>query len=273
MVTHSIHLLYKKSVFFACTAYCSLSGTLTAYAQAVQEIENDTGIDWSHDGLKIIFVVAAVYILARAFSRKRKSDSVQPQAQQRKTQASSFQTASNTDSNDSENTFGSNKPKDTTPQASPRERQAQAAWGSLMTQTPDKPSRETAGALTAQSTINGSVAEPGTSEDEFIRGAKVLYSRIYEDMDNNDLDDIRNFATKNGLDQIQELMKRRESPGTTDILLVNAEILKLDATAAAVRFNTLMRSPGQSAPKNISETWHFTRENPNQTWMVDSFEQ
>ena len=269
MVRHRIRSLYKKSIFLACAAYCLAAGTLAAYAEPVQEVEGGSGIDWSQNGLKIVLVAAAVYILARAFSRRRRSDVNRPQDPQRSGSDNNlFQSSSGTGRAADDDVFGG-KEQQSAPRASRRERQAQAAWGGLMG---GGTSRETSGALATQNSVNQGPMESGNPEEEFMRGAKLLYSRIYEDMDNNDLDDIRNFATERGISQIKEIMARRENQGTTDLRLVNGEILRLGATEAAVRFKTLMRRPGQTDPREVSETWRFTRPDPNRTWMVDSFE-
>ena len=273
MVICSIRSLCKKSAFFFCSAYCAASGALAAYAEPAQEFENSSGIDWSQHGFKLIFIAAGIYILVRAFSRRRKThtDRSQPwsgPAAEKKDDSPQHSFEAETTF---ENTGFDKKPYDAGKPLSPREQRARAAWGVLMTR--DAGSRQTAGALETQGDAAAAFTESGTPEEEFIRGAKLLYSRIYEDMDANDLEDIRNFATDNGFSQIQTLMERKDHAGATDLLLVNAHIRQLDETAAVVQFNTLMRKPGQTAPKEIQEVWRFTRANPNQTWMVDSLEQ
>lgn len=280
MAIRNIRSLRLKSVFSVGMVACVLSGLLTSYAQAAQESENSMGIDWNQDGLKIVFVIAVIYVLVRIFLRKRRSEvnrsQVPPQdLSDSAEKTGSLQDSSNASSYRSDDAFGGIRQNSTGQQPSSREQRAQAAWGVLMDQNNASPQNagHNSGDLTTQEASNSIPAVSGTVEEEFLRGAKLLYARIYDDMDNNDVDDIRNFVTDNGLSQIQSIIARREIPGTTDLLLVNAEVCQLDTNQAAVQFITLMRRPGQANPEEVRETWRFTRSDPSHTWMVDSVEQ
>ena len=118
----------------------------------------------------------------------------------------------------------------------------------------------------------------GFDTEEFLRGAKMAYSRMQKSWDKRDLDDIAQFATPAVMEALREQMSTDGTPGTTEILLVNAQLLGAENDGedqrAQVFFVVLLREhPGQDAPSSAREVWHFLREGANGTWKLDGIQQ
>lgn len=118
----------------------------------------------------------------------------------------------------------------------------------------------------------------GFDTEEFLRGAKMAYTRMQKAWDRRDLDDIAQFATPAVMDALREQMVTDGTPGTTEILLVNAQLLGVenegDNQYTQVFFDVLLREhPGQDAPSSAREIWHFLREGINGTWRLDGIQQ
>lgn len=113
---------------------------------------------------------------------------------------------------------------------------------------------------------------------EFLRGAKMAYTRLQASWDKRDLDDIAHFATPAVLEKIREDLAADPSPGATELLLVNARLLHVEKTEgeerAEVFFDVLMReSPDQPAPSSAKEIWHFLRAGAYGNWKLDGIQQ
>ncbi|MDR1660711.1 MAG: 39S ribosomal protein L45 [Desulfovibrio sp.] len=114
--------------------------------------------------------------------------------------------------------------------------------------------------------------------EEFLRGAKMAYTRLQASWDKRDLEDIAHFATPAVLEKIREDMAAAPSPGATELLLVNARLLCVEKTdgeeRAEVFFDVLMReSPDQPAPASVKEIWHFLRSGSDGSWKLDGIQQ
>ena len=135
------------------------------------------------------------------------------------------------------------------------------------------------GGQTVQPTAQAEVDVPsGFDVEEFLRGAKMAYSRMQKAWDQRDLDDIAQFATPAVMDALKEQMAEDSAPGNTEILLVNAQLLGVENEAdnqrAQVFFDVLMREqPNQAAPSAVREVWHFLREGANGAWKLDGIQQ
>lgn len=135
------------------------------------------------------------------------------------------------------------------------------------------------GGQTASFSAEPAVDVPaGFDTEEFLRGAKMAYSRMQKSWDKRDLDDIAQFATPAVMDALREQMATDGTPGTTELLLVNAQLLGVendgDDQRAQVFFDVLLREqPGQDAPSSAREVWHFLREGANGTWKLDGIQQ
>lgn len=142
---------------------------------------------------------------------------------------------------------------------------AQDAWGSLRdggTPQPQAPQ-----------------IPAGFDVDEFLRGAKQAYARLQASWDKRDLNDIAQFTTPAVQEAIREQLALEAGSGSTEIMLVNAQLLEVsedgDDERAQVYFDVLLREdPAQQTPTNAREIWHFVRS--RQTggmWKLDGIQQ
>lgn len=118
----------------------------------------------------------------------------------------------------------------------------------------------------------------GFDVEEFLRGAKTTFTRMQKSWDNRDLDDIANFASSYVINQLKEDMAKDPNPSTTEIMLVNAELLGVETSGeeqrAQVYFDVLLREdPRQSTPTSVREIWHFMRIGQNGHWKLDGIQQ
>ncbi len=116
-------------------------------------------------------------------------------------------------------------------------------------------------------------------QDEFLRGAKAVYTRLQNSWDRRDLDDIANFATEDVLRKLRAQAKDDPAPGKTEILLVNASVVEVrdegDLRRVAVYFDVLMRENQQAArPEQVREVWHFVCSRAEgDSWKLDGIQQ
>ena len=116
------------------------------------------------------------------------------------------------------------------------------------------------------------------NQEEFLRGAKMAYTRLQESWDRRDLDDIAQFASPAVMDAVRQQLAEETEPSKTEILLVNAQLLSVvnedKEQRAQVYFDVLMRErPDQPTPSNVREIWHFVRELDGGTWKLDGIQQ
>ena len=126
-------------------------------------------------------------------------------------------------------------------------------------------------------TAGNTVPEDFDRED-FLRGAKMAYSRMQQSWDRRDLDDIALFATDAIMSELRVQAQEDPQPSRTELLMVNAELLHVEDSPegqrAEVLFDVLMReNPNQSQPEQVKEIWHFLRASANDTWRLDGIQQ
>lgn len=118
----------------------------------------------------------------------------------------------------------------------------------------------------------------GFDVEDFLRGAKMAYTRMQASWDKRDLDDIANFATDAVLDELRIQAKEDPNPSQTQIVLINAHLISVEEFGsmdrAQVYFDVLMREdPSQTQPANAREIWHFIRQHETGTWKLDGIQQ
>lgn len=115
--------------------------------------------------------------------------------------------------------------------------------------------------------------------EEFLTGAKAAYQRLNSAWDKRDIDDIAQFATQPFMQEIQKQAEEDPNPSTTEIMLVNAQLLNVVTESgretATVFFDTLLReNPQDSAPAAVKEVWHFVRAAGSaEMWKLDGIQQ
>jgi predicted lipid-binding transport protein (Tim44 family) len=120
---------------------------------------------------------------------------------------------------------------------------------------------------------------PGFDADEFLKGAKAIYTRLQASWDKRDLDDIRQFASPEVFEEIQRQAKDDPNPGKTELILINPRILEVrdidSRTVASVLYDVMMRENREEMAKQVRELWHFSRDagKPESFWILEGIQQ
>jgi predicted lipid-binding transport protein (Tim44 family) len=117
-------------------------------------------------------------------------------------------------------------------------------------------------------------------QEDFMKGAKAVYTRLQHSWDNRDLEDIRHFTSKEVWEEINLQAQEDPHPGKTEILRVNARLLEVISsnshTVASVLFDVLMReSKEEDTAMEVREIWHFSKEDndPKSFWVLEGLQQ
>lgn len=151
-------------------------------------------------------------------------------------------------------------------------RRAEGAWDHLR-------SEPESGPATPYSEEAGPTIPAGFDEEEFLKGAKMVFTRLQHSWDARDLDDIRHFTTDDVFAEITQQATGDPTPSQTEILLINARTLELKEEETdmrvAVYFDVLMREDkAQAQPEQVREVWHFLRRGDEQSmWLLDGIQQ
>ena len=120
----------------------------------------------------------------------------------------------------------------------------------------------------------------GFDVDDFLKGAKVVYSRLQQSWDARDLQDIREFTTDAVFDEIRAQAQESPEPSKTEVLLINARLLEAKQegtiTHATVYYDVMMREdPTINATAQVREVWHFVRDSRDagDMWKLDGIQQ
>jgi predicted lipid-binding transport protein (Tim44 family) len=120
---------------------------------------------------------------------------------------------------------------------------------------------------------------PGFNSEEFLKGAKAIYTRLQASWDKRDLDDIRQFTAPEVFEEIQRQAQEDPQPGKTELLLINPRILEVrdidGRTVASVLYDVMMREGSAEMSRQVREIWHFSREsaNPEAFWVLEGIQQ
>lgn len=117
-------------------------------------------------------------------------------------------------------------------------------------------------------------------EREFLDGARTAYVRLQASWDRRDLEDIRQFTSPQVWEELRLEAEKDPLPGKTEIVYVNASVVKVEKIAAdivvSVLFDALLReSPEQQKPEPVREIWHFSRKEsePGSFWKLEGLQQ
>lgn len=118
----------------------------------------------------------------------------------------------------------------------------------------------------------------GIDTREFTEGAKSAFVRMQESWDARNLQDIALFTTQSVFNEIKKQAMEDPEPSKTEILSLAAQINKIEkdnkADRISVYFTALIREDQENAmPENVTELWHFLREDQNANWKIDGIQQ
>ncbi|WP_027179496.1 Tim44 domain-containing protein [Maridesulfovibrio bastinii] len=151
------------------------------------------------------------------------------------------------------------------------ERRSDSAWDHLSSKPSGNASHD-------QQAPEGAVP-PDFDQEDFLKGAKAMYTRLQNSWDDRNLEDIKAFTTNDVYTEIARQASEDPGPSTTEILLVNARLLEVKDegkdTVATVYYDVLLREdPSQSQPSQVREVWHFMKDNTsNGMWRLDGLQQ
>ena len=147
----------------------------------------------------------------------------------------------------------------------PQQPDNRGAWGALQGNTAEQPPPA------------GPVVPAGFDVEEFLRGAKMAYTRLQASWDKRDVSDIAQFATDAVVQEIKAQAAADPNPSTTEVLLVNAQLLSVTeedgAQNATVYFDTLLREAPRTDTTQVREVWHFTHPVAGGSWKLDGIQQ
>jgi predicted lipid-binding transport protein (Tim44 family) len=118
----------------------------------------------------------------------------------------------------------------------------------------------------------------GFDQEDFMKGAKAVYTRLQNAWDKRDLEDIRHFTSKEVWEEINRQAQEDPKPSKTEILRVNARLLEVASsnshTVASVLFDVMMRE-SEDISKEVREIWHFSKDDkdPKSFWVLEGIQQ
>ena len=116
-------------------------------------------------------------------------------------------------------------------------------------------------------------------KDDFLKGAKMVFTRLQHSWDARDMDDIAQFTTPEVHEEIKQQAAQSPTPSRSELLLVNARILEVKedehGLLATVFFDVLMREEREGAQtEQVREIWHFLKSKEyGGMWRLDGIEQ
>lgn len=118
----------------------------------------------------------------------------------------------------------------------------------------------------------------GFDTEDFLRGAKMAFTRLQKSWDERNLGDIAQFATPAVMQEITRQSQEGTPPGRTEILLLNAQLLDVreegGKQTASVFFDVLMRETPAQDTAQVREVWHFVRPlDGSDSWKLDGIQQ
>lgn len=126
----------------------------------------------------------------------------------------------------------------------------------------------------------GPVMPKGLDEQEFLSGAKALYTRMQASWDRRDLDDIRQFTSPEVHVEIARQAALDPASGRTEILMVEARVLEARTigteTVISVLFDAMLREDDANAPaEQVREVWHIRRDESatSPQWTLEGIQQ
>lgn len=120
----------------------------------------------------------------------------------------------------------------------------------------------------------------GFDTEEFLKGAKAIFTRLQESWDRRDLADIREFTSPEVFAEIRRQAEEDPEPGRTEILLLNARLLEVreedGQEIASVLYEPVLREGGAEQPaRPVREIWHFRRDKGagRSFWILEGIQQ
>ncbi|MDR2076863.1 MAG: 39S ribosomal protein L45 [Desulfovibrio sp.] len=170
------------------------------------------------------------------------------------------------------------------------QQRARALWDSLRSSQPESPAPSGSGGggplpgtrPSSDSVARGVVVPADFDLEEFLDGARLLYSRLQTSWAARDLEDLKPFATAEMMDLLRRQAEQDPTPGSVEILLVTAVLTGLVRREEEERVDVAFSAILQENPKgrdqgekiSVNEIWHFVRgPATGGGWRLDGIEQ
>lgn len=131
----------------------------------------------------------------------------------------------------------------------------------------------------AAAPVNASAIPADFPLEAFLRSAKTSFIRLQAANDRKDLSDIREYTTPEMFAEISmQLRERGDTPQTTDVLAVNADLLEVvnesDLAIASVRLSGQL-SENKGAAESFDEVWHVQKNvhDDKAVWLLAGIQQ
>ena len=241
-------------------AAMGLAASVAVLVPATAQAAADASLDSGSLLVNLILLGLAMFVLFRVLSGRRNKNDDQTQAPPR-------------------SDYQDDRDDDAPPQAQPPRSgpdmytNAQAAWDRL--RSPDK--QPAAPAPVAGQAPSAPANAPAGSDEEFLAGAKMAYSRIAASLGSRDFADLASFVSPAYLAELQNTLPQTPT-GRPDILLINAALAERRETTGhtvmVVDYDVLARQPGAAENTTLRERWTFSRDNaaPGANWLLDAME-
>jgi predicted lipid-binding transport protein (Tim44 family) len=131
------------------------------------------------------------------------------------------------------------------------------------------------GATAAAATANR--YPPGFDAEQFVRHAKINFTRLQAANDQRDVSTLRDFMTPGLYAEIAAQIKE-QAPQKIDVVTLDAEVLEVvtdgEAYVASVRFSGTIRERADGTAAPFSEVWHLEKPiSGNTGWLVCGIQQ
>ncbi|WP_194720622.1 Tim44 domain-containing protein [Noviherbaspirillum malthae] len=143
-----------------------------------------------------------------------------------------------------------------------------------------EPAAAGAGAAGAAGAAAGAFSVPADFDaDSFLRHAKTYFIRLQAAWDRADINDIREFTTPEMFAELRlQLQERGASPNHTDVVSLNAELLKVEPVGddylATVRFSGMIREAENAPAESFVEAWNLSKPVSGQGgWVLAGIQQ
>jgi len=251
----------KNHAMPSAKAAMHLAASAAVLVPATAQAAADASLDSGNLLINLILLGLAMFVIFRELYGRRRNEGDQSQTPPRAA-------------------YQDDRDDDLPPQEQPPRRgpdmytNAQAAWDRL--RSPDK--RPATPARTdGQAATPAPANAPAGSDEEFLAGAKMAYSRIAASLAGRDFGDLASFVNPAYLVELQNTLPQTPA-GRPDILLINAALAERretpGRTVMVVDYDVLARQPGAAENTTLRERWTFSRDNttPGANWLLDSME-
>ncbi len=136
---------------------------------------------------------------------------------------------------------------------------AKRAWGMLEDDSPAEKKLQTR----------------ASEEEDFLAGAKAMYSRIKQSFEDRDFDDLAGFCTEKALTELRRKVQSEPRSARNQILLIEASVMERQTETGdekiSVLYEVMQKTSGRSQSQKIREIWVFSRpeETPQAMWLFD----